>query len=291
MVRTAKLARGFFALLVMISSVSIAAVAMDEVGITREMFNRFKAAAPSLSFKITAPRTVQIKGKQLEFTVSLDRVILFCSANSVEECEKVKRDFISKTVSSLSSYTLKDESNFTRTQLVVAVRNTSNCREMEKGLSASPKASEAILRPLAEGLCAVLQFDFPTTRRIASVADLTKLGLARDAAWTLAQAQTLKTLPKLTEVPAATGGLYAVMNKEDAPSLMLDANAWRQLATQRGSLLVMVPSDNFLIFVSEKDAHGIAGLRDATEKNFAAAERGVSPLVYRWTNEGWQTVR
>jgi len=76
------------------------------------------------------------------------------------------------------------------------------------------------------------------------------------------------------------------------PSVLLDAAGWRALAARtKGDLVVTVPDDGFVTVISDPDPATVNKLAALSRQNFDSAERGISPLVYRWNGNGWSAMR
>ena len=145
-----------------------------------------------------------------------------------------------------------------------------------------------LTRPFVAPLCLVLMVDYPTQMRGVRTEDLTGLGLAADAAWALAERQTLADLPEPDRLDSIDESLVAVTEYDYVTSLLLNGEGWRRAAAAvGGDLIVAVPSDQYLIVARRDVISDMAGLRRSTREAFDTAERGISPLVYRWTDSGW----
>lgn len=270
-----------------------AASSIDESAFTREMAERVAQAALSWTVGMDGPLTLKVHAPDADdIQVNLNRVFDFCSRSDAQACENSKQTFVGALTATFdSSVHLQD--NISRDQLQLVIRAAGYCNEIVSAMRRSSPSAQPLVEPFAEDLCTIMMVDLPTARRTANMGDLKRLGLERAAAWKLARTNVLAPLPKMAKITVPAKSLAAIADLQNAPSLMLDSDGWRELAsrTEGTSLLAVVPSDQFLGVARESSTEALAALQKATRQNFETAERGVSPLVYRWTASGWQTAK
>jgi hypothetical protein len=287
---TATIARAWLALAALAAAlatpVPAAAQQPDEAAFTRDVAERLRAALPGRPFTVAGPLEIRVEAEGYEsMTVNVGRIWNFCATAPADECEASRAQF----VESVAGAVAEAPGPVTRAQLRVAVRHADFCRELDR--FARDAARSPVHRPgPAPGLCAVMMADYPTRMRTVAGEDLDALGLAADAAWPLAEGQTLAGLPAPDRLEGLDRSLVAVADMDYVPSLLLDAEGWRRAAAANGELIMAVPSDGFLIVGRRALVEDLAGMRRATQQGFDTAERGISPLVYRWTDAGWATV-
>lgn len=221
----------------------------------------------------------------------LDRVFRFCQANDQPSCEAGITNYVDAMASMFSSQGSPLAEAVTREQLRLIVRDAEYCAESAALLLARGKEAPANGEAPAEGLCSMLMLDFPKTRRSVNSSDLGKLGLTREAAITVARAQVLATLPDIRKIDFKPNAVFAVA-MSDVPSLMLDTAGWKAAATRypRLTFLITVSDDSLLSIISVEDESGLDGIKRLASEDFATAERGISPLAYKWTDSGWEAV-
>jgi hypothetical protein len=263
-----------------------AAQAKYEAAFTRDMAARFGAALPGRTLTITG--ALEISAGETEdyesLTINVGRIFNFCATATPQECEASRTHYVAEVAGALTEQTAP----ITREQLRVIVRHTDFCRDLER--TDRPQLLQAIHRAVpAPGLCAVLMADYPTRMRSVGEEDLAALGLDPGAAWALAVQQTLAGLPDPGAIELTGGNLVAITEMDYVPSLLLAGDGWRRLA-RGGEIVVAVPSDGLMLVSRRAVLQPIEGFRTAVREDFETAERGISPLLYRWTEAGWVVV-
>ena len=143
------------------------------------------------------------------------------------------------------------------------------------------------MRPFVSGLCIILMGDYPTTMRSVTEDQLAPLGLTADAAWALAERQTLADLPRPDRLEGIHDTVVAVTGYDYVTSLMLNAEGWRAAAAAEGELVVAVPDSGSMIVVRRANLADLVRFRAIVRDQMETAERGVSPNLYHWTAQGW----
>ena len=253
---------------------------------TRWMADRARAALPGEGLEITGPLELR-RGREADgSTINVGRIYNFCQSSSAEDCESAAADFIARIVEIADV-----PEGLTREQLRIAVRHADFCDELDRTFT-SADTPAPLHRPLAPQLCIVMMADFPTLMRSVTQDDLSALQLEPEAAWSLAERQTLANLPEPSELPQLGEAVIAVTAYEYVPSLLLNIEGWRRAeAAAGGELVVAVPSDEMLVILPRARREDIVGFRPATQEAFDTALRGISPLLYRLTEAGWTVVQ
>jgi hypothetical protein len=246
---------------------------------TADMAARFKATDPKMTVNVTSPLTITV-GKDGDATID------------EAACNDMKAEFVAAFKEQFSSQEPLDTTKTSRDALRLIVRDLSYCENIEKALADAKPDDKPLLAPFAPGACLILMFDFPTTRKTASPGELQQIGLTRDAAWELAKRQVLAALPKLARIKIKADSFNAFSGMPDVTSLAIDTEGWSALAAKHPGreLIVTFPDENMLTLMIAKPGVDIGKLRTLTAQNFEMAQRGVSPLVYRWTEAGWTAI-
>lgn len=259
-----------------------AQAADDELAFTRSFADQFRAAMSDRQFEIAAPLQIRDQSGAL---YNVGRIFNFCRTSPPEECESARATFISGL---REAYALADRP-VVREQLRLAVRHQDFCDYLTPTDPANP-APIIAMRPVGPELCAIMMIDFPASMRSASSDDLAALGLDADAAWAIAERQTLAALPNLGAFAGLGEGMILVSEFDYIPSLMLAHDLWRELTARHGALVVAVPEDSMLAAVRRTGDLDLVALRRTTREIHETGERGISPLLYTWTPEGWRQI-
>jgi hypothetical protein len=257
-----------------------------EAAFTQRMVERFRAAIPDRKFEVAEPLQLRIVREGDPYEVNVGRIFNYCRSSTAEECESSIATFVTSSADAIRNV----DPAFTSGQLRVAVRSSDYCDYIDSERRLHEKSKSGPLRrPYVAGVCTLILADFPTIARGVSAEDLEKIGLDVDAAWALAERQTLADLPTPTALDGLENGISIVDGFDYAPSIMLNAEGWRE-ASARGEILIAVPSGNSAIVVRRATITDLDGFRNAVREHFETAERQVSPLIYRWTTEGWKPI-
>jgi hypothetical protein len=259
----------------------------SEAAFTQRLAERLRAALPGREIRIAGEfeiRVAQRTGDPAQ--VFVGRIWNFCRTATAEECETSTARLIQGVV----GVSTREEEPVTRAQLRVAVRARIYCSEITRLGAGNTPAQRVIMRDMAPDLCQVAMVDYPDRMRGLAVGDLTALGLTEEAAWQLAETQTVAALPQPVTFGQFEQGIVAVTGFDYIPSLLLNRDGWRALAAAQGGLIVAVPADNMMIVARAATVTDLAGFRRATREAFDTAERQISDSVYRWTEQGWVLV-
>jgi hypothetical protein len=254
----------------------------SEAAFTSQMADRFRAALPGHAVEITSePLQLRIAATPDPFLVNVGRVFNYCENAEAQDCA----ESIDRLIAGSIEGVLHPTPPVTRAQLRLLVRNIEYCDAI--GDVASGDVDGPITRPFLPGLCMLLMADYPTTMRSVTPHELLGLGLAPDAAWTLAEHQTLAGLPRPERLEGLHDTIVAVSGYDYVTSLMLNADGWRAAAAAQGELVVAVPDSGTMIVVRRVNLADLPRFRATVREDMETAERGISPNIYHWTTEGW----
>lgn len=261
---------------------------------TQRMVERFRAALPDAVIVVEGPLQFTLRaGPDAEpFEVTIGGVRRGCLRDPTN-CEAETAYFVTQTV---LIATEAAPPPVTRATLRLAVRGRDYCASildtMARMATANPARQGAapgvlLMRDLPPDLCMLVMSEHSGRRHGVTEDDLRGPGLGVDEAWGVAKRQTLETLPP----PGTIEGLgpdriIALNDTEYAPTLLLDTEAWRPVAAAHGGLIIAVPSDNMII-IADPATRDLAALRQSVRRDFEAADLGISPNLYRWTEAGW----
>ena len=239
-----KLGRALLMLLVLFCVTGPAHARPNEAAFTRQMADRFRAALPGHAVEITGePMQLRIAATPDPLTVNIGRIFNYCESAAAQDCAESIDRFVAGSTEGL----LHPTPPVTRAQLRLLVRNIEYCDAI--GHVASGDTDGPIMRAFLPGLCTLLMADYPTTMRSVTATQLRGLGLEPDAAWVLAERQTLADLPRPDRLEGLDDRVVAVTGYDYVTSLMLNAEGWRAAAAAQGELVVAVPDGGSMIVV------------------------------------------
>lgn len=256
-----------------------------EAAFTLRMAERFRAAFPERAVEILGPLELRVGTGDDAATINVGRAFRFCADSNAEECDAFAAHFVTAVGETDAQDTIRPE------QLRVMIRHAGYCDELETMARDAEEAHKFVLRPFAPQLCALLVADFPNAMRTLNRGDLGALALEADAAWTLAERQTLANLPRPEAIEGLGDQLVLVSDLDYVPSLMLNLEGWRRAdAAVGGDLVIAVPADGILVASRRANLNDLDAFKATTVDAFLNGERGISPLVYRPTEAGWAPV-
>jgi hypothetical protein len=144
------------------------------------------------------------------------------------------------------------------------------------------------------GLMEVAVQDGARTVRPLTARDLAVLGLTADELFALGRANTAHALRPLAEVahPAAAGQVGSVGGSVLEVGRLALHDQWSGLAqAQRGILVIVVPTTDLVLYVSDTSPAAIGALRAMAQNVAAAAPNPLAPsALYRWRADGWEAI-
>jgi hypothetical protein len=246
-------------------------------GVTREMVDALRNAYPDASFEIAGSLSIKAKNAANEESqINLDRVEAFCALNAKAECDDMKQRFVSGLREALQA----DADRITTDHLRAVLRANEYVAGAAK-IVAQKEGNRLVYRTYAENLSLVLVADYPTTTRLVGTDQLKDVQLTEGEALELGKRQIVANLPHVPALAQIGGQVLAFSGSDYLASIMLAAG-WDDLAAvSAGKLFVAVPGDNFALVGLVDDGDSLKQLQAYVKDRFAAADRGVSPLVYR----------
>ena len=269
---------------ILLMAIPVAAATPPEPDFTKDMLGRIHKLAPNVGLEVAGPLTLHvIDGPQAGGQINFDRVVAFCEHNDAVPCEEQKQKFATGIAASL----VTTDYAVTRERLRVVVRSELYATEANTELGAG-KSGPLVIAPLAAGLDLVLAADLPQTTRLVNEGDLKTLGLTRDEAIALGAKQVLAALPPLPDAKALASAVIVIPGQDYGASYLLATDQWRSRArTLTGVLWIAVPADERVVVGLARSEEELSKLKPVVAQDFATAPRGISPLIFRWTDGRW----
>lgn len=275
-----------FAALALVAACSPASAQESEDDFTKRMAERFQAALPDKKIEIGEPLQLRLAGEAEPTEINVGRIFNYCRWTTADECEASVASFVTKIADSFRNM----DPPLTSAQLRVAVRHSDYCNYIEGDSRFREKSKSGPLwRPYAAGVCTLILADFPQSARSVTAEELEKIGLDPEAAWALAERQTLANLPSPKTLDGLDDAMSMIEGFDYAPSIMLNMAGWREAAGS-GEILLAVPASTHAVVVKRSNIRDLAAFKRTVREDFDTAERGISPFVYRWTKDGWKVV-
>ena len=246
------------------------------------MAERFRSALPKRKVEVIAALQLRISVEPNTSEIDLGRMFNFCENAGAEECEASIDHFVTSQAEAIETL----DAPITPDQLRVVVRHSEYCDAIHGGRP--PVSAEPATRPFVSGLCTLIVADFPNRTRSLSPDQLGEMGLDLDAAWTLAERQTLADLPRPDAIEGLEERPVAIVGLRYIPTLLLDTEGWRAAREKYGDLLAAAPASDEMIVAQAQSVEDLESLRAVARRQFETAERGVSPMLYRFGAMGWE---
>lgn len=241
-----------------------------------------QAKLPTAKIMPTDPQgfDLQLPGRDAQ-QISVARVADFCSVNDAASCDGQVRTFADSVVSLATT-----DFTVTQARLRVVVRGKPDTDGYLATIADPTK--RPLVRPLFEGVSAVLAADFPKGTRMVTSEDLRELKLGADQAFDLGTTQVLADLPSVPKLAEIDGKIILINGYDYGASVMLQPDRWRALnEASGGRLYVAIPGDDEVVVGTTKTADDLPKLRELINQEYGRSPRGISSLVYRWSPAGW----
>jgi hypothetical protein len=248
-----------------------------------EMIARLKAAHPESIFanEGALPLQVTVKGGGHDGAqIMLYRIYDYCRNVPAENCEASKADFVAKVLAPLPEAR--------RENLRVIVRGADYYDAAQQQGSKEKRQPWFFARKIGDDLYEILALDSPTQIALANAADLKRMRLRPEAAWTLARAQTWHFIPSLPDPASLLAEAALFEGKEYVGSMLADTQGWQAVRDAIGpDLFVTVTSDQFVMVSLMAEGPGLDRFAEAVAADCRAAERCISSHVYRFEQGMW----
>ena len=249
---------------------------------TRRIAERFRIALPRRQVQIAGPLQLSIGLEAGTSEISLSRVFNFCATAPAEECAASIEHFIASQSEAIEGL----DASPTADQLRIAVRNDDYVAHLGDGARPGGPMARAFL----PGLNLLIVADYPNRTRSVSALELDRMGLSVEAAWSLAERQTLAGLPRPDSLDGLETSSVMLTDRRYLPSLLVDVEGWRLARKRHGDLLAAIP-EGYAIFIARADRIGnLDALKDVVRDHYESAESPVSPTVFRFRADGWAPV-
>jgi uncharacterized protein YtpQ (UPF0354 family) len=256
------------------------------MGFVKYLADRIAAAAGVRVEPGDRPLTLRVLKADGEYLLSanLDRIRTGC-----ERVQERCAAFVAEYVAGVSSAISERLKPVEKTSLRIAVRPTSYLASA----SQAQQVEAPVTRPFIGDLSLVLVVDGARTLRVANKKDLETLRLSEPEAFDTGRANLAADLKPLASVLKPIVGKSIGFLEEHAyeSSRLVFHDEWRQLATDVGSLIVAVPTTNVLLYGSGSTPEGVDALRTFALNVARKSQRPLSPLIFRWTAQGWEVVQ
>lgn len=224
--------------------------------------------------------TVLKKGKESEFTIYFDRIWRYCQQASVEDCTAARADFIAKTLAPRDRPTARS--------LRYVVRGKDYVSAIEEMGRKKRGEKLAYVRPIGGDLFKVLVADSKDSVSMIGSAALKDLGLSEEDAWRIAEPQTRSLLPKVPDAAAVAKQWTGFQGPQYMGSMLGLTEDWAWLAEKAGpNLFVTAATDQLVIVGLSPPGPDFEKLIKAVKEDCDAAERCISPHVYRFREGKW----
>lgn len=248
-----------------------------------EMIARLKAAHPESIFanEGALPLQVTVKGGGHDGAqIMLYRIYDYCRNVPAESCEASKADFVAKVLAPLPEAR--------RENLRVIVRGADYYDAAQQQGSKEKRQPWFFARKIGDDLYEILALDSPTQIALANSADLKRMRLRPEAAWSLARTQTWQATPPLPDPASLLAEAAVFEGKEYVGSMLADTQGWQAVREAIGpDLFVTVTSDQFVMVSLMAEGPGLDRFAEAVAADCRGVERCISPHVYRFEQGMW----
>lgn len=270
-------------------SYAVDSATLNEASFTKQMAGRFEKELPELRIEIASPLTLKINqadGSHI-LQANLDRIFAFC-ARSNENCEAATAQYIVGLSGVVKDRVRPIESSMIR----LNVRSRKSLESAQQQLP--PDAPRIVLRPFVGDLALTAVLDFPTSMRMFTNEDATKLGISEDEAIEVGRKNLRASLKPLSDYapPTAEQSFRFLGDSPYESSRMLLHSDWAPVAKALGgSLIVGVPSPSLLVYGRGDSELAVGALRAFVRDALRKADRPLTASVFRWTEAGWEELR
>ena len=255
----------------------------DKQGFTDHLAERLRAEVGNAVVSVKGPLTLGLG----ELQANLDRVYLFCQRNPDRCAEEV-----STYVTGAAEVHRERTAAPTREAVRLVVRTSLYVDQAQKEINSS--AATLMPRPLVEGLVVVPVLDSPRAVRMLDERESEALGLTSDEVHSLGAVNLRSSLPPLMSVAkvAGKGQIGHLTDNFFHPSRLVLHDSWAPLAeAQGGTLIVVAPATDVVLYISEDSTEAIAALRALARRELNGAPNKLADVLLKWRPGGWEVVR
>lgn len=254
---------------------------------SKEMIARFRKADPSAVFAadpadplhVMVTRPVKPGDKPETAQIFFDRIYAYCQQAPAADCEASKARWVRGMGQPPGALTLSS------LRVIVRGKDYAEAAAQRRG---DDDQLLALIRPIGDDLYMILASDSPDAIAMLSSAGLEKLEVTEAQAWLLAETQTRGILPQIPTAPALRKAWQGFQGDAYMGSVAMDLPAWQKLADEVGpDLFMTVATDQIVIVGLVPDGKPLDDLADAVRADCAAAERCISPHVFRFRDGKW----
>lgn len=261
------------------------AVPSDPSGFTAYVARAFARALPGASIAMTAPLALTIDvpgtGKHEGYL-----------ANIYDQCQRTPEhcaELVANWVDQISTTDAQQEKPLDRASLRIVLRPKADVDQLRQ-----TQKQEPIAAPFIADLWMICVADLAKAIEYPNPKEFAALGLSRDDALKLCQANTANALRpiKKESVSNFIGKIGIVADDPYESSRLLLPESWMPLiGKSKTPFFVSAPGTDVLLYTRTKTAAALKRLQVATIGVAAKAHRPLSLAIFRWTPSGFEEVK
>lgn len=260
-------------------------IPLDDEGFAKVAAERVQRELPSYDIKPTIRLTLEGKRTDGESTgqMSLDRVYAFCTRN-VQKCSAG----LDQYAKGIGEAIRERDRPIDKSMVRIAVRSMEYVDRVKKQMGSG--AAPIYGRLIAPGLALVPVLDYTRSVRFVGEKDILKLQVTEDEVFKLGEQNVRAALKPLSEVTPTPGpnSFGSITGEDYASSRVAFHDDWKLLSESlNGSLIVMMPAPNVLLYGDGSTSVGVEALRAFGRDLAKKSSRPLYQMVLRWTPSGW----
>lgn len=261
----------------------------DEEGFAKAAAERVQRELPSYEIKPTIRLTLEGKRPDGESTgqMSLDRVYAFCARNT-RNCSAA----LDQYAKGIGEAIKERDRPIDKSMVRIAVRPAEAVDRIKKQMG--PGTAVLYDRHMGGGLALVPVLDYSRSIRFVGEKDLPKLQVTEDEVFKLGESNVRGSVKPLSEVapPPGPNSFGTIAGEDYASSRIAFHDDWKGLSERlNGSLIVMVPAPDVLLYGDGSTPVGVEALRTFGREMAKKSSRPLSLVVLRWTPSGWEELK
>lgn len=263
------------------------AIPLDEDGFARWVAERVGRDLADFGVRPVGRLTLEGKRADGESTgqLNLDRLYAFCQREAAR-CAEATEHFAKGVTEVVRERSRPIERAMVR--LVVRPRPYVDQILQKMGEGA------LLARPLTPDLAIVPVLDFTRSVRFVGAKDLATLGVTQDELFTLGEGNLRAGQRPLAEVAKVPVGqaLGSITGEDYASSRILFHADWKDLSGKLNQQLVaMIPAPDIVLYGDGSTPRGLEALKTLGRDMARQSQRPLSPMLWRWTEAGWEPVK